>query len=132
MSLKVCSPNEAVITHHLDGPICQLAEQGCPVFVAAVRLRPVRPEDTTIRIASGWGASAEEARRGCLFEAAERTSAQFFGTERLRRASFAELAPDAVPPPDIMLFAEEQFRGRIAWNKRHPGLNEVPKPWRSE
>jgi thiazole/oxazole-forming peptide maturase SagD family component len=48
------------------------------------------------------------------------------------RARIAELGGAAVPPPEIMLIAEEQHRGRARWNKRHPGLNEVPPRWRPE
>ena len=116
----------------LEGPLRSISAAGCPVRVVAVRLRAIQPQDDTLRFASGWGASEEEATRGCLLEAAERSSAQFFGTEPIRRAALAELAAEAVPPPDILLVGDDQYRQRRRWNTKHRGLNEIPALWRAD
>lgn len=116
----------------LDGPLRLISAPDCPVSVAAVRLRAVQPEDDTLRFASGWGVTPEEAARGCLLEAAERTSVQLFGTEPIRRARLRELCAGAVPPPEILLVGDEQYRQRRRWNARHAGLNEVPPRWRAD
>jgi ribosomal protein S12 methylthiotransferase accessory factor len=119
------------ITALLDGPIAAIAvSSASPVFVAAVRLRQMREGDQTLRFASGWGRTWQEAEQRCLMEAAERCSAQFFGDEPLRRARAAELGTEAVAPPALLLIHERQYGERAGWNRAHPGMNAIPAPWR--
>ncbi len=92
----------------------------------------MRAGDATIRFVSGWGASWGEAAERCLMEAAERCSAQYFGDEPLHRARLAELAGAAVSPAELLLIGDDQFAGRAEWNRRHRGVNTVPKPWRED
>lgn len=92
----------------------------------------MRAGDATVRYVSGWGASWGEAAERCLMEAAERCSGQYFGDERLHRARLAELTGAALSPVELLLIGDGQFTGRAAWNRRHRGVNAVPKPWREE
>jgi thiazole/oxazole-forming peptide maturase SagD family component len=116
----------------ISGPILSIAEPGSPVFVGAARLTAMRAEDRAIRYASGWGSTWAEAVRRCRMEAVERCSAQFFGTEALRRATLGEVGAAAIAPCDLLLVAKAQFDGRGAWNKAHPGLTAIPSPWLRE
>jgi len=116
----------------LDGPIAAIAAAPeCPVFVAAARLRRMREGDKTLRFASGWGKTWDEAERGCVMEAAERCSAQFFGDEPIRRARMAQIGAEAVAPPELLLIDQRQYGERAGWNRCHPGMNAIPAPWRA-
>jgi thiazole/oxazole-forming peptide maturase SagD family component len=114
----------------LSGPVVSIAAEGSPILVAAARLQSMRPDDPTLRFASGWGASWAEAEQRCLLEAAERCSAQFFGTEPVERTTFAALRSAAVAPPELLLVDEAQYERRARWNRLHPGLNSLPVRWR--
>jgi len=103
----------------------------CPIIVAAARVRAAREADVTIRFVSGWGASEDEAVRGCMWEAAERYSAQALGTEAVRRATIEQLDGVAIAPPEILLIGDRQYRRRRSWNASHPGFNELPIRWRA-
>jgi ribosomal protein S12 methylthiotransferase accessory factor len=117
----------------LDAPIAAIAAAAeSPVFVAAARLRGMREGDKTLRFASGWGETWEEAEKRCLMEAAERCSAQFFGSETIRRARMAQIGAEAAALPELLLIDQRQYDTRGQWNRAHPGMNAIPAPWRPE
>jgi oxazoline/thiazoline synthase len=142
MRRRLLSPEFAALGHYSEGslgriatlasPVLPIAEATSPIFVAAASVPAMRSDDPTIRFVSGWGASWPEAVHRCAMEAAERCSAQFFGTESLRRAKQDELGAGAVSPSDLLLVADAQFVGRKEWNRAHPGLTAIPAPWRPD
>ena len=111
------------------GPILPIAEPSSPIVVAAASVSAMRPGDPTVRFVSGWGGSWADAVHRCRMEAAERCSAQSFGTEPLRRARQRQLGDAAVSPSDLLLVSSAQFAGRHTWNRAHPGLTAIPAPW---
>jgi thiazole/oxazole-forming peptide maturase SagD family component len=104
---------------------------GCPVTVVAAHIPAAREDDTTKRLASGWGATPQEAFLRCAREVAERLSGQYFGTESVRYTSQAMLGDTAMSPHEIALFDDQQFVTRTTWNLSHAGFNEVPTRWTS-
>jgi len=77
----------------------------------------------------GKGASPLDAEVGALCEAVERYSGNFQGDELRVRASRRELGDAAIHPNDCMLYADEQFAGRTAWNAAHAPFQHVCEPF---
>jgi bacteriocin biosynthesis cyclodehydratase domain-containing protein len=67
----------------------------------------------------GKGMTDVQARASAVCEAIERYSGVFRGDEISRRASYRELAGEAVHPNDLMHFSERQYQNRLSWNKAH-------------
>jgi thiazole/oxazole-forming peptide maturase SagD family component len=99
---------------------------GCPVVVAAARIRSPQDADRTPRFATGWGVDFKSASRQCLHEAQETHYAQI--VPRATRARFEALT-GAVAPPDLLLISERQFETRARWNETHAGRDAIPPRW---
>jgi thiazole/oxazole-forming peptide maturase SagD family component len=102
---------------------------GCPVAVAAGRVRAVRDDDLTPRFVTGWGATFEEAAAKCRLEADETYFAQIVPDRRIIRAPASEMLGCVVEPPTLMLFSEAQYRGRLRWNRHADHHAKVPVRW---
>jgi oxazoline/thiazoline synthase len=78
----------------------------------------------------GKGRTSIEARVGALAEAIERYCT-FASTDEdpAVHATLRELGERAVDPRSLMLFSEDQYRDRDAWNKRHKRAHRVPLPF---
>ena len=74
--------------------------------------------------AGGKGNTREQAMSRCLMEAIERYSCVFVGDEPLLHARVDEI--DAISPPEILLFSNEQFAARDAWNQAPGTMHGVP------
>jgi ribosomal protein S12 methylthiotransferase accessory factor len=118
----------------LSGPPVLLSAPtpGCPISVVAAGVASANDDDRTRRFATGWGATIEDATYGCLFEAAERFSAQFHGGEAIATRRADAFAERAILPPQMLLISDRQYADRRRWNAEHPGSNELPPPWRRE
>ena len=75
--------------------------------------------------AVGKGATQAEAETCAIAEAAERYSVIYRGDERRVTARIDRL--DAIPPADILLFSERQYREREHWNATHSEIQWVPE-----
>jgi ribosomal protein S12 methylthiotransferase accessory factor len=65
----------------------------------------------------GKGRTDLQARVSALAEAIERYSGLWRGDEPVRHARYAELGPgQAVHPNDLMLYSDQQYEQRLAWN----------------
>ncbi len=102
---------------------------GCPITVAAARVRPARDGDATPRFATGWGRDAGSAMRRCFFEAEETFHAQ--GVRAATRARLDALR-GAVEPPRLLLISERQFEARALWNETHSGRDAIPPRWQPD
>jgi ribosomal protein S12 methylthiotransferase accessory factor len=67
-----------------------------------------RTAQTVERVSCGKGLTEEDALLGAIGEALERYCAAHPGAD-LRRAAYLELAQDAVPPCDLVLYSEAQY-----------------------
>ena len=104
--------------------------EGCPIVVAAARVRTPEDAGDTPLYAAGSGATAEEAAQKCLFEAEELHFAHYFPSEQQVQARAEQLPGVVVEPPDLLTFSARQFRSRSRWNESHAGRNTVPLRWR--
>lgn len=100
---------------------------GCPLTVAAGRVRAARDGDESTYFVSGWGTTVEQALQGCLYEADETHFAQIIPKGRILRSCANAIHERVVEPPGILLFSEEQYDRREAGN-RQP-RNMVPARW---
>lgn len=100
---------------------------GCPLTVAAGRVRAAKDGDESTYFASGWGTTVEQALQGCLYEADETYFAQIIPEGRILRSRADAIHGRVVEPPGILLFSEEQYDRRDAAN-RQP-RNMVPARW---
>lgn len=100
---------------------------GCPLTVAAGRVRAARDGDESTYFVSGWGTTVEQALQGCLYEADETYFAQIIPEGRILRSCANAIHGRVVEPPGILLFSEEQYDRREAGN-RQP-RNMVPARW---
>ncbi|MBR0797610.1 TOMM precursor leader peptide-binding protein [Bradyrhizobium jicamae] len=76
----------------------------------------------------GKGSTAEQGEASALMEAIERYSGIFQGDEIRARKRFSDFAPDeAIPPNDILLFSDEQYRIR-AQAREHDSYHTQPAP----
>lgn len=81
--------------------------------------------------ASGYGRSQLEAKVRAAYEAVERYSMTWQGTESRRRGTIAEMGQRAVRPNEVMLFSNSQFQQRAEINATLTSSAEyVPKPLR--
>ena len=94
---------------------------------------PARAGDlTAVRVnliarSGGKGRTAAQARTGAICEAIERYSGIAWGDEPRTEATFAEMAPDAVPVRDVVQFSEAQYADREAFNAQNDSdYHEVP------
>jgi ribosomal protein S12 methylthiotransferase accessory factor len=78
---------------------------------------------------SGKGLTDAQARASALGEAVERHSCVFQGDEPHIRASYTDIAAEAIAPNEIMLFSDAQYRERDAWNSRESVTTPVPIPF---
>jgi thiazole/oxazole-forming peptide maturase SagD family component len=114
----------------LYGPVAITdALSGCPIAVAAGRVRAAREGDSAPRFASGWGTTFEEAARNCMHEADETYFAQLIPRDRILRACSGELAGTVIEPPAFMLFSDRQYRARRRLNNDINDRQEVPIRW---
>jgi len=75
--------------------------------------------------AYGSGCTEQEARDKAVYEGIERFSAHFDGEEE-----FAVMAYDperCIHPNELMLFSDEQYDSREAWNRGKPDVEQVPE-----
>ena len=80
----------------------------------------------------GKGTNALQAKASALCEGLERYSGVFQGDEPRRTACFQDLGDAAIHPNDCMLFSEEQYRGRDAWNAMCSIYTYIPRPFDPE
>jgi ribosomal protein S12 methylthiotransferase accessory factor len=71
-------------------------------------------------ISGGKGVTAVQSKVSGLCEALERFSGVYTGEEHRVRASFSELAPEAIHPNDCMGFSDEQYAAREQLNAAQP------------
>jgi thiazole/oxazole-forming peptide maturase SagD family component len=100
---------------------------GCPITVAAGRVRAAREEDLTPRFASGWGTTFEEAAINCQYEAEETYLAQMVPEGLIRRALASELGRLAIEPASLMLFSDAQYRDR---DRESASGRKIPIRWK--
>ncbi|MEI9421197.1 YcaO-like family protein [Mesorhizobium sp. Cs1299R1N1] len=100
---------------------------GCPLTVAAGRVRAARDGDESTYFVSGCGTTAEQALQGCLYEADETYFAQIIPEARILRSYANAIEGRVVEPPDVLLFSEEQYDRREAGNRQ--SRNMVPARW---
>jgi oxazoline/thiazoline synthase len=74
--------------------------------------------------AGGKGNTQEQALSRCLMEGIERYSCVFVGDESLVHARVDEI--DAISPPELLLFSDEQFAVRDEANKAPGTMHGVP------
>ncbi|NUL02198.1 TOMM precursor leader peptide-binding protein [Streptomyces lunaelactis] len=77
----------------------------------------------------GKGTTSLDAKVGALCEAVERYSATLHGDEPRIRASFAELAGDAIRPNQCQLYDERQYTNRLQWNAVQPPFQYICDPF---
>jgi ribosomal protein S12 methylthiotransferase accessory factor len=101
------------------------------VYCPTLPPEPARPKDMIFEpgVAAGVGWSLDEAKAGCLAEAAERYSIRFHGREECIADSFRALAGAAVHPNDVSLFSPRQYACRSEWNQIHRDEEHVPEPF---
>lgn len=78
---------------------------------------------------SGKGLTDAQARASALCEALERYCGVHQGDEPLRRASWREIAGDAVHPAAYLHFSARQYAQRADWNGRGSHFNRIPEPF---
>ncbi len=78
---------------------------------------------------SGKGMTEDQAKVSALGEALERYQGLFTGEERRRRTTLTELGASGIHPNDIMLWSEQQYRDRDAWNASDRKFAVVPEPF---
>ncbi|MFD7997968.1 TOMM precursor leader peptide-binding protein [Streptomyces mirabilis] len=78
---------------------------------------------------AGKGASAAQAKAGALGETIERFSAVWQGDEHRIRATYRDLAGEAVHPHALQLYSERQYADRAEWNARRIAFHRVPEPF---
>ena len=124
------SPITGVVTH------LQRFAEGPPMLKAytagqnlARQVGELRALRTSLRsLSCGKGMSDTQARASAVCESIERYSGVFQGDEARITASYRELGDDAVHPDACLLYSEQQYRDRAAWNARGSGFNVVSDP----
>lgn len=99
---------------------------GCPFHIAAATLRPDRWGRR--RVVSGRGLTADEAKRNCLFEAAERHAALYDDARVTVRGRAREM-DNALPVSSLLLISEQQYQQRAAWNSAVESDHHLPAPF---
>ncbi|MFD8499935.1 TOMM precursor leader peptide-binding protein [Amycolatopsis sp. NPDC059657] len=77
----------------------------------------------------GKGATALDAEVGALCEAVERFSGSYQGDEFRVFGSLRSFGSHAIHPNDCMLYSEQQYRDRAAWNGEHGVMQQVTEPF---
>ncbi len=126
------SPITGVVTA-LSAP--DPADDGVTRSFVAGHYFPVRSGDlSALRVnlvarSGGKGRTESQARAGAVCEAVERYCGIAWGDEPRREATWAELAPEAVPVREIVQFSERQYLDREAFNaKNDSDYHDVPPP----
>ncbi|HEV7979583.1 TOMM precursor leader peptide-binding protein [Amycolatopsis sp.] len=128
---------------HLISPVTGVVKEVTretrgPAFVNAYRSGPNvvrgRVGMTALRASlrgenGGKGANPIDAEVGALCEAVERFSGNYQGDELRIQGSLRSLGADALHPNDCLLYAEEQYRAREAWNAEHSTVQWVCEPF---
>ena len=80
---------------------------------------------------SGKGMTKSQAKMSAIGEAVERYSTVYRGTHEITiRATYEDIADDAIFPNDVWLFSEEQYKNRATWNpQQKSSYHIVPKPF---
>lgn len=84
---------------------------------------------TAGRKSAGKGTGRAQSITGALCEALERYSGIFQGNEPRRRATYADLAGQAIHPYACLNFSPAQYAGRDRWNRIEAEFNWVPEPF---
>lgn len=129
---RACGPEETVerlqwLVSPITGIVPKMIESKVPIPVHLVSCRQVstpvaagRPHHRELPLgAGGKGATAMQARAGCIAEAVERFSCGWDGTERRHRARFVDLRDSAVHPDELLGFSDRQYASREAWNEEN-------------
>jgi bacteriocin biosynthesis cyclodehydratase domain-containing protein len=139
---RTASPAEVLArAKHLVSPITGIIKEvrpdpAAPGFVNVYRsganparsVRGIAGLQPGLRHESGGkGVTPLEAEVGALCEAVERFSANYQGDELRIRGSLNSLGEEALHPNDCLLFAEQQYRDRAAWNAEHDRFQQVPE-----
>ncbi|HTU44468.1 MAG TPA: TOMM precursor leader peptide-binding protein [Bryobacteraceae bacterium] len=106
-------------------------EPVCGFFHALGHFAAPLPEPAVSRMlrtqhSVGKGLTSYEAEACCIAEALERYSVLFRGDEPRVRARIGQLEA-AIPPEDVLLFSEAQYRDREHWNDTHSEIQWVPE-----
>jgi oxazoline/thiazoline synthase len=142
---RCATPDETFARYqHLVSPVTGVVTEVAPLVGRDHPLRPVHraayfvcpPADTAIdgdefaRPSLGKGRTAAQARTGALCEAIERHSAIAQGDEAILRARLSQLGDEAVPPPALLHFSDEQYRRRDQLNRgARDQRRQVPLPF---
>lgn len=111
---------------------------GCPDFLnsyhsgpnPALTHRSLKAFRASLRSQSGGkGVTALDAKVGALCEAVERYSATLHGDEPRIRATFTELAGEAIHPNECQLYHERQYAGRLQWNAVQSSFQYICDPF---
>lgn len=111
-----------------------LAEPWRGFFLATAELRQSRylmPDGSEMKgvrqRVHGYGLTREQARQGCLGEAAERHSLVWQGEERLLLATASELGNAAIPVEACSTHSKGQFANRVEWMQGYGSFQWVPE-----
>ncbi len=74
----------------------------------------------------GRGVSRSAAVTGCMAESIERSCLYRPGGIASVRASYRDVASEAIHPQSLLLFSERQYAGREDWNRSHPAAYWIP------
>lgn len=79
----------------------------------------------------GKGQTEAQAKMSAIGEAVERYAGTFWSEgEMMCRASYRDLADDAIHPAQVTLFSETQYANRTVWNAHQKGgFHRVPEPF---
>lgn len=80
----------------------------------------------------GKGKTNQQSKASGLCEAIERYSGIFTGDEIRIKGIYAQLESAAIHPNSCMLFSDNQYQNRQAWNLQHGSFALVPKPFDQE
>jgi ribosomal protein S12 methylthiotransferase accessory factor len=142
---RICSPEQTVARygHHVSpitGVIRSLrrtSDPSDPVLHEYVcEYQGTRPlsgsndlEYFLRRRSGGKGKTDSQAHASALCEALEAYSGCYQGDEATIRATYAELAPPALFPPDCLRFSEAQFSDREVSNATASPVEWIPQPF---
>ncbi len=93
-------------------------------------LRGQMHRQRTFGYAYGSGISDAEARDKAVYEAVERFCSHVDGEEQFQVMTYNP--ETCIHPNELMLFSEEQYAGREAWNVGRPDVEQVPERFRED
>ncbi|MFI7676013.1 TOMM precursor leader peptide-binding protein [Actinophytocola sp. NPDC049390] len=141
---RAMPPEEVLATYeHLISPVTGVLKEITkdsrgPSFFNSFRAGPnlalnVRRHFEHMRSAraenGGKGITPLHGKVSALCEAIERHSGYFHGDEERVVASYSQLVGEAVHPADCLLFDEQQYANRAAWNASHSSFQYVCDPF---